>query len=183
MSSKRSYKLKRKLARGASVALPGLGALIGGSLGAGLGTLGSVGAQKALLKKEDEKKAIRKSVAIGLGITAGTGALAALAGGNATTSPLDSFKKLLGGGTGTPGHEPEGSEPLPDGSAGSGPLNDIASRIKDSLGGGGGAGGEGDADSGSMSAGGKPNYLALGALALIAGGGIWFLTRKRRKSA
>lgn len=183
MSSKRSYKLKRRAARGLSVLLPAVGAGLGGSLGAGIGTLGSVGAQKALLKKDDEKKAIRKAVKIGGAITLGTGALAAAAGTNlATSSPIDSFKKLLGGGTGTPGHEPEGSEPLPGGSGGG--LNDIAQRIRESVGGGtGGAAGEGDADSGSMSAGGKPNLVALGAVVLIGGSAIYFLTRKRRKSA
>lgn len=181
MSSKRSYKLKRKIARGGSILLPALGAGFGGALGAGGGTALSAGLDKALLKKEDEKKAIRKSVKIGLAITAGTGALAALAGTSATASPFESVKKLFGGSTGSPGHEPEGSEPLPTGSAGGGGLGDIAGRIKDSLSRGGGAGG--DADSDSMSAGGKPNYLALGALALVGVGGIWFLTRKRRKSA
>lgn len=180
MSSKQGYKLKRKLARGGSIFLPALGAGLGGALGAGAGTAASAGLDKALLKKEDEKKAIRKSVKIGLAITAGTGALAALAGTNATASPFESVKKLFGGSTGSPGHEPEGSEPLPAGSGGG--LGDIAGKIKDSLSrGGGGAGGDPDSD--SMSAGGKPNYLTLGALALVGVGGIWFLTRKRRKSA
>lgn len=184
--SKRSDRLKRKAARVISTGAPLAGLVFGGAGGAALATAGSVAAQKALLKKEDEKKAIRRAIQTGGAITLGGGILAALGGSSATAGLPTIIKNLAGGKTGSPGNEAEGAEPLPS-SGSSNPLQAIAEKLTGQGGGGGSSGGTEtveDGQGGTMSAAAKPNYLAMGALALVAAGGLYFVFgRKRRKSA